>query len=99
MTSPSCDCAYSVMPTVPVSPSVLTHSWLWLNRIPLRSGMASPFVSFRTRPLVKGQRDDFGRCRDAANIHAQSSSLVRQGRWHVGHRDVVAQGEGDVARG
>src|SRR3989442_8132427 len=99
MTSPSCDCAYSVMPTVALSPSLLTHSWLWLNRTPLRSGMASPFVSFRTGPLVKRRRDDLGRRRRPANVDSEPGTDCCESRRHVGHRDVVAKREGDVARG
>src|SRR5437870_10516467 len=98
MTSPNCDCAYSLMPTVALSPSVLTHSWLWLNRIPLRSGMASPFVSFRMGPLVERERDHLGRHRRPTDIHANPCARISQGRRHVGHRDVVAEREGDVTR-
>src|SRR5207237_6709848 len=99
MTSPNCDCAYSLMPTVAASPSRLTHSWLWLNRIPLRSGMASPFVSLRTRPLVKRQRDDLGGRHRPTDVDTEPRSDGCESRRQVGHRDVVAEREGDVARG
>src|SRR3981081_1391045 len=99
MTSPSCDWAYSVIPTVAVSPSVLTHSWVSANRIPLRSGILSPFSSFRMRPVVKGQRNDFRRSGGAPNVHAKTRPGLSQGRRHVRHPDVVAKREGDVARG
>src|SRR5438132_7174291 len=99
MTSPNCDCAYSLMPTVAASPSRLTHSWLWLNRIALRSGMASPFVSLRTRPLVKRQRDDLGGRHRPTDVDTEPRSDGCESRRQVGHRDVVAEGEGDVARG
>src|SRR5260370_22340605 len=99
MTSPSCDCAYSVMPTVAVSPSFLTHSWVSANRIPLRSAISSPFPLFRMRPLVEGQRNHLrpGGC--APNVDAKMGPRLRQGRRHVGHPDVVAEGEGDIPRG
>src|SRR4029077_12032583 len=98
MTSPSCDWAYSLIPTVAVSPSFLTHSWVSANRIPLRSAIPTPFPSFRMRPLVEGQRDDLGRGRRTTNVHAQTGPRLGQRRWHVGHPNVVAKGEGDVSR-
>src|SRR2546425_6864179 len=97
MTSPSCDWAYSLIPTVAVSPSRLTHSWVSANRIPLRSGIASPFVSFRMSPLVEGQRNPLGRRGRAANVDANTRAGLGQGRRQVGHPDVVAEGKGDVA--
>src|ERR1700694_2328676 len=99
MTSPSCDCAYSLIPTVAVSPSFLTHSWVSANRIPLRSAIPTPFPSFRMRPLVEGQRDNLGRGSHATHLHAKAGPRFGQRRWHVGHPDVVAKGEGDVSRG
>src|SRR5713101_1109926 len=97
MTSPSCDWAYSLIPTVAVSPSRLTHSWVCANRMPLRSGIASPFVSFGMSPLVEGQRNHLGRCGRATHIDAKTRARLGQGRGQVGHPDVVAEGEGDVA--
>src|SRR5207253_9095293 len=99
MTSPNCDCAYSLMPTVAASPSRLFHSWLWLNRRPHSSGMASPFVSLRTRPLVKRQLDDLGGRHRPADVDTETRTECCESRRQVGHRDVVAEGEGDVARG
>src|SRR6266852_4531737 len=99
MTSPSCDCAYSLIPTVAVSPSFLTHSWVSANRMLLRSAIPTPFPSFRMRPLVKRQLNDLGRGGRATNVHAKMRPRLGQGRWHVGHPDVVAKGEGDVSRG
>src|SRR4030081_2149432 len=99
MTSPSCDWAYSLIPTVAVSPSFLTHSCVSANRIPLRSAIPTPFPSFRMRPLVEGQRDNLGRGGRATNVHAKTGARLRQRRWHVGHPDVVAKREGDVSRG
>src|ERR1700732_2608205 len=98
MTSPSCDCAYSLIPTVAVSPAFLTHSWVSANRVPLRSAIPTPFPSFRMRPLVEGQRNNFGRGSRATNLHAKACPRLGQRRWHVGHPDVVAKGEGDVSR-
>src|SRR6266571_5508488 len=98
MTSPSWDWAYSVIPTVAVSPSCLTHSWLSLNRIPLSSGIASPFLSFGMRPLVKGEGNHFRRRRAPADVDLEPRLWFRHGRRHIGHRDVVAEREGDVAR-
>src|ERR1700737_985088 len=99
MTSPSCDWAYSVIPTVAVSPSFRTHSWLSANRKPLRSGIASPFCSFRVRPLVEGQGNHLRRGCGTTNVDAQTGARLGEGGWHVGHPDVVAEREGDVARG
>src|SRR5438552_18547783 len=99
MTSPNCACAYSLMPTVAASPSRFTHSWLWLNRIALRSGMASPFVSLPTRPLVKRQRDDLGGSSRPAAIDTEPRTEGCECRRQASHRDVVAEREGDVARG
>src|SRR4029077_1454333 len=99
MTSPSCDCAYSLMPTVAVSPSFFTHSWDSANRSPLRSGIVTPFPSFRMRPLVEGQRNHLRRCRGAANVHAKTGAGLGERRRHVGQSDVVAKRERDVARG
>src|SRR5438477_6985890 len=99
MTSPSCDWAYSLMPTVAVSPSIFTHSWVSANRIPLTSGIVTPFASFRMRPLVEGQRNHLCRCSRAPNIDAKTGPGLRKGRRHVGHPDVVAKREGDVSRG
>src|ERR1700682_3444048 len=99
MTSPSCDCAYSEMPTVAVSPSLRTHSWDSANRIPPRSGIVTPFPSFRMRPLVKGQRNHFRRSGCATYLHAKTGPGLGQNRRHVGHPDVVAKRKGDVARG
>src|SRR6267143_6269605 len=98
MPSPSCDWAYSLMPTVAVSPSFFTHSWDSANRSPLRSGIVTPFPSFRMRPLVEGQRNHLRRCGGATNIHAKTGARLRQRRRHVRHSDVVAKREGDVAR-
>src|ERR1700680_619599 len=98
MTSPSCDWAYSLMPTVAVSPSFLTHSWVSAYRVPLGSGIATPFPSFRIRPLVKGQWDRLSRGRRASHLDAEPGPGRGQCRWHVGHRDVVPEGEGDVTR-
>src|ERR1700730_3262715 len=98
MTSPSCDWAYSLIPTVAASPSFLTHSWVSANRIPLRSALPIPFPSFRMRPLVEGQRDDLGRGGRTTNVHAKTGPRLGQRRWHVFHPKVVAQGEGDVSR-
>src|ERR1700732_2392895 len=99
MTSPSCDWAYSLIPTVAVSPSFLTHSWVSANRIPLRSAIPTPFPSFRMRPLVEGQLDDLGRRGGATDVYAKTSPRLGEGRRHVRHPDVVAQGERDVSRG
>src|ERR1700681_1191960 len=99
MTSPSCDCAYSLIPTVAVSPSFLTHSWVSANRIPLRSAIPTPFPSFRMRPLVEGQRDDLGRRGGATDVHAKARPRRGEVLRHIGHPDVVAEGEGDVSRG
>src|SRR5205823_4486891 len=90
--------AYSLIPTVAVAPSCLTHSWVSAKRMPLRSGIPTPFPSLRMRPLVKRQRDDLGRRGRAANVHAKTGARLGHGRWHVGHPDVVAKGEGDVSR-
>src|SRR5690349_19779369 len=98
MTSPSCDWAYSVIPTVAVSPSFFAHSCVSANRIPLRSGIPTPFPSFRMRPLVKGQGDDLGRGGRAANVHTETSARLGQCQRHVGHPDVVAKGERNVSR-
>src|SRR6266550_6959348 len=97
MTSPSWDWAYSVIPTVAVSPSCLTHSWLSLNRIPLTSGMASPCLSFRMRPFVKGEGNYFRRRRAPANVDVEPRLWFIQGRRDIGHGDVVAEREGDVS--
>src|ERR1700694_4683279 len=99
MTSPSCDWAYSLIPTVAVSPSLRTHSWLSAKRIPLRSGIASPFSSFWVRPLIEGQRNHLRRGCRAANVDAQTGARLGQRRWQVRHPDVVAKGEGEVAPG
>src|SRR6202035_3885780 len=98
MTSPSCDWAYWLMPTVALSPSFFTHSWVSANRIPLRSAIVTPFPSFRMRPLVEGQRHHLGRGGGATNVHAETGTGRGQRRWDVRHPDVVAEGEGDVAR-
>src|ERR1700731_1832469 len=98
MTSPSCDWAYWLMPTVALSPSFFTHSWVSANCIPLRSAIVTPFPSFRMRPLVKGQRHHLCRRRGATNVHAKTGPGRGQRRWDVGHPNVVAEGEGDVAR-
>src|ERR1700694_5995388 len=99
MTSPSCDCAYSLIPTVAVAPSFLTHSWVSANRIPLRSAIPTPFPSFRMRPLVEGQLDDLGRRGSATDVHPKTGPRLGEGRRQVRHPDVVAQAEGDVSRG
>src|ERR1700693_3733320 len=98
MTSPSCDWAYSLMPTVAVSPSFFTHSWVSANRIPLRSAIVTPFPSFRMRPLVEGQRHHLGRGDGATNVHAKTGPGRGQRRRDVRHPDVVAKGKRDVAR-
>src|SRR2546421_2223816 len=82
-----------------MSASFLAHSWVSAKRIPLRSAIATPFPSFRMRPLIKGQRDDLGRRGATANLHAKSSPGLGHGRRHVGHPDVVAEREGNVSRG
>src|SRR4029077_822681 len=87
------------MPTVAVSPSLRTHSWVSANRIPLRSAIVSPFPSFRMRPLVEGQRNHLRRSGGAANVDAETGPGLGEVRRHVGHPDVVAEREGDVARG
>src|SRR5438128_2588622 len=99
MTSPSCDWAYSLIPTVAESPSFLTHSWVSANRSPLWSGIATPFPSFRMRPLVEGQRNHLRRSGGAANVHPKAGPRLGHGWGHVRHPDVVAKCEGDVARG
>src|SRR5437868_12479521 len=99
MTSPSCDCAYSLIPTVAISPSFFTHSWVSANRIALTSGIVTPFPSFRMRPLVEGQCNHLSRCGRAAHLDAKTGPGRRQGRRHVGHPDVVAKRKGDVSRG
>src|SRR2546421_10704926 len=78
--------------------SWLTYSWVSAKRMPLRSGIPTPFRSLRMRPLVKRQRDDLGRRGRATNVHAETGPRLGHGRWHVGHPDVVAKGEGDVSR-
>src|SRR3989441_7138299 len=98
MTSPSWDWAYSVIPTIAVSPSHLTHSWLSLNRIPLTSGIASPFLSFGMRSLVKGEGYHLRRRRASADVDFEPRLWFRKRRRHIGHRDVVAEREGDVPR-
>src|ERR1700674_1425752 len=98
MTSPSCDWAYSLIPTVAVSPTFLTHSWVSANRIPLRSAIPTPCPSFRMRPLVERHWDNLGRGGDATHLHAKTGSGLGQRRWHVRHPDVVTKGEGDVSR-
>src|SRR5438270_1189092 len=97
MTSPSCDWAYSLIPTVAVSPSCLTHSWVSANRSPITSGIASPFLSFRMSPLVERQRNHLRRRACATNVDAETRAGLGQRRRQVGHADVVAEGEGDVA--
>src|SRR5260370_36636667 len=99
MTSPSCDWAYWLMPTVAASPSCFTPSWVSANCIPLRSAIVTPFPSFRMRPLVEGQRNYLRRGGRAANVHAKTGPRFGQGRRHIGHPDVVAKREGDVAQG
>src|SRR2546429_904501 len=84
--------------TVAVSPSVLTHSWVCAKRNPITSGIPTPFPSFRMRPLVKGQWDNLGRRGCAANVYTQAGPRLGHRRWHVGHPDVVAKGEGNVSR-
>src|SRR5207244_9432677 len=98
MTSPSWDWAYSVIPTVAVSPSCLTHSWLSLNRIPLRSGITSPLLSLGMRALVEREENHFRRRGAPADVDAQPRLWLGQRGGHVGHRDVVAEGEGHVSR-
>src|ERR1700687_1257267 len=98
MTSPSCDWAYWLMPTVAVSPSLRTHSWGSANRIALRTGIVTPFRSFRVRPLIESQRTHFRRSGCATSAHAKTGPRRGQGRRHVGHPDVVAEREGNVAR-
>src|ERR1700737_1756525 len=87
------------MPPVAESPSFFTPSWLSENRIPLMSAMATPFPSFRMRPLVEGQRNHLRRSGCATNVNAKPRPRLGQGRRHIGHPDVVAKREGDVARG
>src|ERR1700730_10096450 len=99
MTSPSCDCAYSVIPTVALSPSFRTPSWLSANRMPLRSGIASPFSLFRVRPLVEGQRNHLGRGCCAANVDAKTRTRLGERRRDIGHPDVVAKRERNVPGG
>src|SRR5437868_5885618 len=99
MTSPNWDWAYSVIPTVAVSPSCLTHSWLSLNRIWLSSGIASPFLSFGTWSLVEREGNHLGRRRAPADLDSEPGSRLGQRGWDVGHPDVVPEREGDVARG
>src|ERR1700686_5539153 len=99
MTSPSCDWAYSLIPTVAVSPSFLTHSWVSANRIPLRSAIPTPFPSFRMRPLVEGQRNNLGRGSRATNPHAKRGPRSAELRRQLSQQDVVAKGEGDVSPG
>src|ERR1700680_1745955 len=98
MTSPSCDWAYSLIPTVAVSPSFCTHSWVSANRIPLRSAIPPPFPSFRMRPLVERQWDNLGRGGHATHLHAKTGSRLGQRRWHVPHSAVVAKAEGEASR-
>src|ERR1700686_3396706 len=99
MTSPSCDWAYWEMPTVAESPSLRTHSWVSANRMPLRSAIVSPFPSFRMRPLVERQRNHLRRSGGAANVDAETGPGLREAGRHVGHANVVAKREGNVARG
>src|ERR1700730_12931536 len=65
ITSPSSDCAWSLMPTVAVPPSTCTHSWLSEKRYWLRSGTHSPpFGSF-----VERQRHHLRRRRGSAYVN------------------------------
>src|ERR1700730_3819507 len=86
------------MPTVALSPSFFTHSWVSANRVSLRSAIVTPFPAFRMRPLVEGQRHHLCRRGGATNVHAKTGPGRGQRRRHVGHPDVVAKGEADVAR-
>src|SRR5256886_14137547 len=98
MTSPNCDWAYSVIPTVAVSPSVLTHSWVCAKRNPISSAIPTPFPSFRMRPLVKGQWDNLGRRGCAANVYTEAGPPPGHRGGHGSHPGVVAKGEGKVFR-
>src|SRR5260370_9514060 len=99
MTSPGCDWAYWLMPTVAASPSCFTHSWVSANRLPLRCAIVCRFRAFRMRPLVEGQRNHLRRSGCTANVDAKTGPGLGEARRHVGHPDVVAKREGDVARG
>src|SRR2546430_12503212 len=98
MTSPNWDWAYSVIPTVAVSPAVLTHSWVCAKRNPISSAIPTPFPSFRMRPLVKGQWDNLGRRGCAANVYTEAGPRPGHLGGQVGPTAAVAKGERNVSR-
>src|SRR5262245_6687130 len=68
--SPSCSCAWSVIPTVATSPSIRSHSWSSVNfniAIDLRGSISVAFVAMRDeRQITDLQRNEIGRasCRE-----------------------------------
>src|SRR2546429_6783243 len=84
--------------TVAVSPSVLTHSWVCAKRNPVSSAIPTPFPSFRMRPLVKGQWDNLGRRRSAANVYTEAGPPLSHRRLRVRHPDGVAKGGSNGSR-
>src|SRR5215510_8374151 len=61
--SPSCSCAWSVIPTVATSPSIRSHSWSSVNfniAIDLRGSISVAFVAMRDeRQIADPQRNAF----------------------------------------
>src|SRR5215813_8477405 len=59
--SPSCSCAWSVIPTVATSPSIRSHSWSSVNfniAIDLRGSISVAFVAMRNeRQITDSQRN------------------------------------------
>src|SRR5215813_13477983 len=80
--SPSCSCAWSVIPTVATSPSIRSHSWSSVNfniAIDLRGSISVAFVAMRDeRQITDSQRNPLsaylaenlftGRCRGFVDV-------------------------------
>src|SRR5262245_41203516 len=87
--SPSCSCAWSVIPTVATSPSIRSHSWSSVNfniAIDLRGSISVAFVAMRDeRQITDLQRNAFsaylaenpfaGRCKVLVDVTHRNRRL------------------------
>src|SRR5262245_42130783 len=84
--SASCSCAWSVIPTVPTSPSIRSHSWSSVNvniAIDLRGSISVAFVAMRDeRQIADPQRNAF-----SAYFAKNSFTGRRRVRVDVAHRN------------
>src|SRR3954464_5399988 len=85
-TSPSCSCAYGLMPTVPTSPSTRIHSCSLLN-LTVIGGLLSAVVGV----FDERNRHDLGRHRLAAHHQIDLGAVGRMGVGDVAHGDGASE--------